>query len=87
MKINLLIPLALMLAGCGTTSYKPLAGVTPSNFDMSKAECSMTSRHANDKPTYGSTGQQLGQTISNAIGQAVDFKDCMTMHGWQVAEK
>lgn len=76
--------LASLLAGCATTTYAPLAGVPASNFDVAKAECSISSRHANDAPLYGPTGAQLGQAMMQGISAAIDFKDCMTVHGWTV---
>jgi hypothetical protein len=81
---------AVLLAGCATKTYVPIAGVPQGNFEQAKAQCSMVARHggtgfyAQGNPNFVA-GAALGNAVGNAIRANQDFGDCMTMQGWAVA--
>jgi hypothetical protein len=89
MRVFTLLGLSIvLLAGCASpTLWAPGQGVAASDFEPTKARCSMMARHGGGGfAAYGSQSYVAGAALGNAIGESMraqaDFSDCMKASGW-----
>ena len=79
-----------LLAGCAQHNWTPGPGMSLSQFEPEKAECSLVARNGGTGfYAYGNAKFVAGATLGHAIGESIraqaDFNNCMSARGWHIS--